>query len=470
MLKRSIGILALTTAAAAWGQTAPPAYTVVRWNEDYSYLKDSGKRSDPFDAIKYIPLGPDDFYLSVGGQVRERYEYFNNNNFDAGPQDEDGYFLHRILLHTDFHLGPNVRVFAQGKSALIDDRTGGPRPTDADEVDVQQLFADFKVPLPTGEKDSSTFRVGRQDLIYGAQRFISPLDWTNNRRTFEGFKLSNVIGPNTLDLFYVRPVLIEKEELNRGDDDTGFWGVYDTISLPDLIAKASASRLEGYFLGLNKQKNTTTPVDSDTYTIGGRFFTNSRPWDLDVEGDYQFGQSGSGSIDAYSLAIEGGYTCIHTECTPRAYIGFDIASGDHDPNNPDKQTFNQLFPLGHAYFGYIDAVGRQNIIDLHPGLEATLLKDKSLAKKVTLRADYHFFWRQSDDDALYNASGAVQRADNGSDASEVGQELDLLLNWQIERHTLIYVGYSHFFAGQFISDTGPSRDIDFAYAAVAFTF
>jgi hypothetical protein len=31
--------------------------------------------------------------------------------------------------------------------------------------------------------------VGRQELLYGAQRLISPLDWANTRRTFEGGKL-----------------------------------------------------------------------------------------------------------------------------------------------------------------------------------------------------------------------------------------------------------------------------------------
>jgi hypothetical protein len=456
-------------ASAAIGQT-PPAYTPVRWNEDYSYLKDPSAHSDPFDPIKYIPLGGDGFYLSTGGQIRERYEYFNHNNFGAGAQDENGFTLNRILLDADLHLGPNLRVFAQGKSSLENGREGGPRQPDEDQADIQQLFFDITIPLPTGPKDSTTFRVGRQDLIYGAQRLISPLDWTNDRRTFEGFKLSTAIGHQTIDAFYVRPVLIEAEELNRGDDDANFWGVYDTISCPDLIAKGSASKVEGYFLGLNKRKNTTTPVDSDTYTIGARVYTNPKPWDLDIEGDYQFGQSGAGNISAYSLAAEGGYTLENCEFTPRFYLGFDIASGDQNPNNPNSQTFNQLFPLGHAYFGYIDVIGRQNIIDLHPGVESTLLKDKTWAKKVSLRADYHMFWRQSIDDAVYSAAGGVQRADNGSDASTIGQELDLLLNWQIERHTLIYVGYSHFFAGSFIQQTGPSQDIDFFYAAAVFTF
>ena len=75
---------------------------MLRWNEDYSYLKTAPK-SDLFDPIKYIPLGPDDWYLSLGGQYRFRYEYFNNVNFSpaGSAQDEDGYYLNRLMVHAD---------------------------------------------------------------------------------------------------------------------------------------------------------------------------------------------------------------------------------------------------------------------------------------------------------------------------------------------------------------------------------
>src|SRR5688572_348895 len=63
---------------------APPAYTPLRWNEDYSYLKDPARRTDPFDPIKYIPLSGDgDIWLSLGGQYRYRYELFSGVNFNG---------------------------------------------------------------------------------------------------------------------------------------------------------------------------------------------------------------------------------------------------------------------------------------------------------------------------------------------------------------------------------------------------
>src|ERR1700744_5163775 len=61
----------------------PPRYTLLRFNEDYSYLADPKDRTDLFDPLKYIPLNPDDrySYLSLGGAIRERYEHYTNQNF-----------------------------------------------------------------------------------------------------------------------------------------------------------------------------------------------------------------------------------------------------------------------------------------------------------------------------------------------------------------------------------------------------
>ena len=459
------------------GTGPPPPYAPLRQMEDYSYLKDPAKRTDFFDPIKYIPLNASgDWYLSLGGQARYRYEFYDNNNFGAGPQDDDGFNLGRFLGHADLHLGEHLRGFFQVKSSLEDGRVGGPRASDADEIDIQQAFIDFKLPLgPLGPAGSSvTLRGGRQELLYGAQRLIGPLDWANTRRTFEGGKaMFQFSKTHSLDLFWVRPVLVDKEEPNDGDGNTSFAGIYDTLGLPSAFGEAAKSKLELYGLVLNRT-NAAWPAEGvgneDRYTLGVRFSSNPKPWDMDVEADYQFGKFGSGDISAWAFAAEGGYTFAAIPFTPRPFVGLDTASGDDDPDNGDLQTFNQLFPTGHPFLGYIDAVGRQNIIDVREGFDVTPLENKPWAKKVTLRTEYHLFWRQSTHDALYNASGAVLRASGTSDASQIGSELDLLLNWQLDRHAAAYFGYSHFFPGDFIHETGPDDDIDFFYAALTYTF
>ncbi|HEV8378699.1 MAG TPA: alginate export family protein, partial [Tepidisphaeraceae bacterium] len=230
-MKRSclavVGIVLVASSICQAQATAPPAnqpppYTLSRWDEDYRYLRDpaEGEPRDFFDPIKYIKLNDKgDTYLSLGGQVRYRYEYFQDFNFGAGPQDDEGYHLIRMLAHADLHLGDNFRIFVQGKSALIEDREGGPRAVDADEIDIQQAFGELAFRF-NNDKYSAMIRGGRQDMRYGAERLIGVSDWTNVRRTFDGVRGSFGIGNQTIDLFWVRPVLVHKESLNPSDDDT----------------------------------------------------------------------------------------------------------------------------------------------------------------------------------------------------------------------------------------------------------
>src|SRR5688500_12097019 len=61
---------------------ARPAYKSLRYDEDYSFLSDPAQRSDWLDSLKYIPMGAmDGRYLSIGGELRERYEFYHNEDF-----------------------------------------------------------------------------------------------------------------------------------------------------------------------------------------------------------------------------------------------------------------------------------------------------------------------------------------------------------------------------------------------------
>ena len=111
----------------------------------------------------------------------------------------------------------------------------------------------------------------------------------------------------------------------------------------------------------------------------------------------------------------------------------------------------------------MDYVGRQNIISPSAGIAVSPLP------RLTLSLTQFFFWRASDRDALYDAAGAVLRPGTTTTARYVGAELDLLVNYQFNRHLLGYVGYSHFFPGAFIERSGPGRNSDFVYAALRYT-
>jgi hypothetical protein len=100
--------------------------SAVRYDEDWSVLRgwDLSQTDDFWDRVKFIPLTKDqNVWLTLGGQVRERLEYFNEFEFDASaPEVSDAYLLSRFRLSADLHVSRYFRIFAEGKSALSTDR------------------------------------------------------------------------------------------------------------------------------------------------------------------------------------------------------------------------------------------------------------------------------------------------------------------------------------------------------------
>ena len=126
----------------------PPPYTLLRFNEDYRYLADPQNRTDFFDPLKYLSLNLNDptSYLSLGGEIRERYEHYTNPGFGVpGQPRNDDYLLQRITLDADLHVNDHLRFFVQGSSGLQFGGTREKAPTNQDPVDLQQAFLDLKL-------------------------------------------------------------------------------------------------------------------------------------------------------------------------------------------------------------------------------------------------------------------------------------------------------------------------------------
>lgn len=445
----------LATAAA---QAERPAFKPLRYEEDWSLFEPG---EDFWDGIKHVDLNGDgSWWASFGGELRVRGEAWEN--FGFSEVNDDAFILGRALIHGDFHFGESVRAFVTGKSAMATDRDlpGGRRTLDVDEIDLQNAFVD--VVFPFGEDAKVTARVGRQELLFGKQRLVSPLPWANTMRTWDAARLIFEFDRWRVDAFYSRYAAVQKYDFNDWRPGPDFWGAYANGKL----GADNAIDLDLYFLGLNTRASTFngSAGEEDRYTlgarVGGKFGASG--FGYDAEAAYQFGEVGSADIAAYAFAGKIDYAFADVEYKPAVYVGFDYASGDDTAGDGDVETFNQLFPLGHAYFGFMDLVGRQNIMDFSAGFSA------KLHDKVTFKADGHFFWLASDSDALYNAGGGVARS--GGVSEEVGQEIDLTIVYKVDTHLTLQGGYSHFFAGDFISDTGASDDVDWFYFQTQYTF
>lgn len=437
--------------------------TTPAFDFDFRYLEQPGHDKDFFDPVKRIHLGSD-WLLSFGGSFWYRYMHETDSRLNAAGINND-YHLLRTRLHADLWYQDQFRLFAE----MLDARALGldlpALAIDKNHTDMLNLFADVK--LGQFMDGPAYLRVGRQELLYGSQRLISTLDWANTRRTFQGVKTFWQTPAFNLDAFWVRPMVTEPNQFDNWDKDrnfVGLWGTYKAI--PGQV-------LDLYYLSLidnrivspaNITQGNVLQGDSVLHTIGARWVGDYERILYELEGMYQFGKRSHLDISAFSIASGVGYQ-LPLPMNPQFWLRYDFASGDKNHRDGRSNTFNQLFPFGHYYFGYIDQIGRQNIHDfnaqftLHP------------QPWVTFLGQYHRFYLANKRDYLYNAAGAGTIRDiTGQSGSHVGDEIDFTINFHLSRHQDVLLGYSKLFTGEFLKNTRPGVSPDLFYAQYNFRF
>ena len=460
-------LVSVLPARAQSDQTNPPtpdrSYKLLSEDEDWSFLRDRSLRQDFWDPIKYIPLrsDADDWYLTIGGEAREVWEQIGNDNWGQQPY-MNGYFNERYMIHFDVHYGKHVRTFVELKSALNSFRIGGPRTIDEKKLDFQAAFLELGT---SGDRNWIKLRVGRQEMDYGSGRLIDVREGPNSRLSFDGFMVKSKIDSWQVDGFAMRPDLDKFGFFDNAPDHTvGFWGVYATRPLP------RKHTLDVYYLGLNRKEATFErgTAQEVRHSLGARIFqpaATERPgWDFDYEGTWQFGTFGSGNIEAWTIASNTGYRFPTAPLKPRFSVNADIASGDH-PGSNTLGTFNPLYPSGH-YFGVFASTGSGplNFMDIHPKVQL------EAPHGVSIFADWIFQWRESLEDGVYAIPGFLIRAADDSRARFVGNRPGAEIQWQANHHLWFQADCGLFYAGPFIKETLPGRNLNYWALWVGYKF
>jgi hypothetical protein len=449
------------------GEPAPPPppprpFRPQFYENDFRYLdKPDNKVVDPFDFLKRIPLTPSrSVKTDIGGEFRWQSKLERNRRLDGL---ENKYNLFRERLYVDTWYQDIARVYFETIWADSSRQTQPPLPIDINHGDLLNAFGELR--LFKRDERTLSARYGRQELLFGNQRLVSPLDWGNTRRTFDDVARLLYRSQNwAIDGFWGRPVVPDPRRFDHGDQSRQFFGTYAVYKgIPNQV-------VDLYYLGLVE----TDPVARgrggvmggfDVQTLGMRWQGSRNDWLWETEAAYQFGKQADLNRNA-GMAVGGvGRRFSKAFGKPELWFYYDWASGDRNPNDDDYNTFNQLFPLGHKYFGYLDIVGRQNIQD--PNVIFTIQPHK----RLKLLAWYHHFTLDSQRDALYNAAGVPTRRDpTGRSGPNVGDEIDFAMDLIVNPHADFNIGYSHFFPGGFIDGTGLSRDSSFFYSQFLFRF
>ncbi|VTS06230.1 alginate export family protein [Tuwongella immobilis] len=407
---------------------------------------------DIWESLKRIPVG-DDWMFSMGGEFRWRYADETNSRLTGVRNTYD---LFRTRLYGDLYYRDRFRFFVEGLFAESVNQNLPFNAVDINRGDIHEAFADLRL-FDFGEDHRVWVRGGRQELIYGSQRLLSPSEWGNVRRRFDGVKLYERSEKWDLDLWVTSPVLNATNSLDSTDRNVVFTGAWNTFR------PAKGHYIDLYYLNLDN----TNPVSvgaggrrggHNISTFGFRALSNANAWMYDVEAAWQTGRWVNQDISAAMFSGGVGYHWKERPWNPQLWFFYDFASGDNDPLSGKHTTFNHLYSFGHFYFGYNDVVGRQNIHDFN--VQFALYP----SEWITTQAQFHVFHLAEARDALYGPVGAPLRRDiTGRAGTDVGQELDWIVNFHLTKHQDLLIGYSHLFTGDFIRATGAGGDLDTIY-------
>ena len=431
-----------------------PTFPQMTYDEHNRYFSNPACRTQLLDRLKFLPLRGDDdaYYLSFGIWIRERGEYVSNPNWAATPPGSI-YALQRYLLHGTLQLGERFRFFGELGSSLENGRNGGPRPLlDEKQFYVHQGF--FDLGLWRSGTDGLTLRAGRHEMALGSGNLVSTRDGRNIRRSFNGFRLTLLLGDWTVDAFALKPTLDNSGFFNDPPDHaSSFWGVYAVSPFRIL----PHGHVDLYYMGLDLKTVSFDGKGSgreQRQTIGTRLWGTASPWDYNDEVTFQFGSFGPDNILAWGVSTETGYRIESIPLGPRLAIRAGAYSGDQNPSSGTLGTFNSLFERG-PYFSYAELFARRNLIFLQP------LAELELSKNVTLTANPAFFWRESTRDGLYSIGGAVLVSGQRSTARYVATQASVQLQWRLNRNLTLFTEYAHFFPGDFIRQSTEGRNINY---------
>ncbi len=412
---------------AELNKKAAGAYKNPFYKNDFSYLLDPHYQDWHLgERLKRLstPLGG---VLDLGGQYRMRF-HNEQNMRGLGPTGRDDTFLlHRTRLYANWELSPDFRVYVEYLDAVSNYEQFAPRPIEENRSDFINMFAEGTVWENAAGRLRA--RVGRQEYLYGTQRLVSPLDWSNTRRKFDGFSLLWQGELWDIDGFWTRPVPPDARNFDNPNNSQQFFGVYSAYK------GFSNAALEFYYLNFSEDAGA---VDFYFNTLGSRLAVDEGCWHLEAEAAYQFGEYGTATHSAGFYTIGLGRDLALIPRKPQLWVYFDWASGDSIQGN----GFHHLFPLGHYYLGFMDLFGRRNIQTVN------VLYKHNLTKKWRLLLWWYAFWLQRGDDVPYSVTMTPLVTTPGG-SKYLGQELDLIVGYRISPRMDVLLGYSYFWAGDF---------------------
>lgn len=429
-------------------------------------------------------------------------------NSSATSFPDGNWFLNRFRLGLLLKPVEWLKIYGQGQDArqFEADLPLYPNQNGAQGDDAFDLYQGY-IEISNYEKFPVGLKIGRQVLQYGSERLLGPGDWNNFGRSFDAAKLRYQGKDWAVDAFAATVAINKCSEYNQSDLFNGtetnrgqvFTGIYFTSNA---LVPVQTTDFYAFYLDQNSGPPSRPAAygrDTSFVTLGarvkskpgvfqhepapasdGKSMADSRSvpvpsvppkklvgFDYAAEFNFQTGQAGSLNLTAFALNAGIGYT-FDVPWTPRIAFEYNYGSGDKNPTDGNIQTFQNLFPSNHNPYGIMDEFSWQNMQN------AALIVTATPCKTLTAQFEFHSFWLANTNDFWYQSNGTttvrpLNAAARGAD-SFAGMELDFVLTWKPFKQASIQGGYSHFFAGSYLQDTGASSDANFGYIQTTIQF
>ena len=315
----------------------------------------------------------------------------------------------------------------------------------ANQLDVHQAYLGVDVP----GIDGLSARVGRQEFVYGNQRLVGSVGWSNIGRTFDGAVLKLEYDNVSADLFAA--------QLVGPDEMPGTQNLFGLFTDWTIIGDHSVD----VFALLDNDTNELTagPDAGDgrltRFTPGLRLHGSPDAFDYVLEAIYQTGNMATAddaarsSISAYLVSAEAGYSTG----SARFGAGYTRFSGDENPADGTSNSFNTLFATNHKFYGYLDYFPKT--------FSASGLQDLALSVGVNptpalgLKLDLHHFASEQGISVTDAFGGTVERR-------VLGQEVDLTAKYKYNKSFSLVAGGSLFWADE-VMQTAIGRETAYKF-------
>lgn len=441
-LSLTVVVLALAAQTLAAQEQSQRRYQPDPADEDWSFLATSPD-VDPWDRLKYIPLGRQGWFLTLSGEVRYRPEGLRIRPTDTRPSTVDNYLLQRYLFGSDWRLGQHSRVFIEVQSGIINGSLRSPRPTDQNRVDLHQAFYEWRTTRRNGHR--FVFGAGRQELAVGSTRLISASPGLNVKRSFDGVEASYRTPAWTMAAAVASLVSIGGGSFDdRTDAGQPFWGIAASRKSP----RFARGELGGYYLGIDRPRSLYAQGigHERRHTAGLKWTGTGTRFDLNYDVLLQWGTFADAPIRAWAFATESGYRLSLTGWKPRVSLRADFASGDHDAADPRLNAFNPLFP-GNSYSGAVGLLGPTNVTDLTPAVTVSPVRNLVVGFEVPS------YWRTTSGDGVYATDQRLLFGPGAGTGMYVGTNPGVLVVWQATRHLQAQGAITRFHSGGFLRNT-----------------